>query len=192
MSLEIKSITTTVTTAVLSGEGYLSAEIDSRPWGHNGGKTTFFKGDNCYVIVYKSTNVSELQSYTSNDTTLEKASSTVSGYNVHREGISFTTPVASSSKPLYSGVTVLESKFSNGVGGIQYMSGYTTLRATKWAAQLDINGSKPFGFVFIEYTPKAELWAFKGLEANPKLISTVVHGTIYGIAKALEISFNSL
>lgn len=190
--MDIKAISVSVSTSVVGGDGDLSAEIDSRPWGHNGGKTTFFSGDNCYVLVYKSPNIGTLKSYTSNSTPLEKHSNNVLGYNLQREGISFTTPVASASKPLYDGIKVLNSKFQGGVGGIQYMSGYTTLRATKWTAQLRLDADRPFGFVFIEYTPKAELWAFKGLQLNPKLLSETVHGTIYGIAKAEAYTFVNL
>lgn len=40
------------------GSAHLSAEIDSRPEGLNGGKTSFAPGDDVYILVYKSTNVS--------------------------------------------------------------------------------------------------------------------------------------
>lgn len=37
--------------------GHLSAEIDSRPVGLNGGKTTFSPGETAYLLVFKSDNV---------------------------------------------------------------------------------------------------------------------------------------
>lgn len=37
--------------------GHLSAEVDSRPGGLNGGKTAFSPGETVYILVYKSANV---------------------------------------------------------------------------------------------------------------------------------------
>jgi len=37
--------------------GHLSAEIDARPGGLNGGKTSFNPGETAYLLVYKSSNV---------------------------------------------------------------------------------------------------------------------------------------
>ena len=38
--------------------GHLSAEIDTRPGGLNGGRTSFNPGETAYILVYKSDNVS--------------------------------------------------------------------------------------------------------------------------------------
>jgi hypothetical protein len=38
--------------------GHLSAEVDSRPNGLNGGKTAFQPGETVYILVYRSDNVS--------------------------------------------------------------------------------------------------------------------------------------
>ncbi len=38
--------------------GHLSAEVDARPNGLNGGKTSFSPGETVYILVYKSDNVS--------------------------------------------------------------------------------------------------------------------------------------
>ncbi len=38
--------------------GHLSAEVDTRPQGLNGGKTSFSPGETVYLLVYKSANVS--------------------------------------------------------------------------------------------------------------------------------------
>jgi len=40
-----------------SSNEHLSAEVDSRPTGLNAGKTTFAPGDDAYILVYKSDNV---------------------------------------------------------------------------------------------------------------------------------------
>jgi hypothetical protein len=41
-----------------TSEGHLSAEVDARPQGLNGGKTSFSPGETVYILVYKSDNVS--------------------------------------------------------------------------------------------------------------------------------------
>ena len=38
--------------------GHLSAEVDTRPKGLNGGRTSFSPGETAYILVYKSDNVS--------------------------------------------------------------------------------------------------------------------------------------
>jgi hypothetical protein len=43
-------------TGAVGGDG-LVAEVDSRPDGLNGGKTSFVPGDDVYILVYKTTNV---------------------------------------------------------------------------------------------------------------------------------------
>lgn len=56
--------TTTVTVrfavpgAASAANAHLSAEIDSRDNGLNGGKTSFSPGEDVYILVYKSSNVS--------------------------------------------------------------------------------------------------------------------------------------
>lgn len=41
-----------------AAEGQLSAEIDTRPGGLNGGRSSFSPGETAYILVYKSDNVS--------------------------------------------------------------------------------------------------------------------------------------
>lgn len=41
-----------------NAEGHLSAEIDTRPEGLNGGRSAFNPGETAYILVYKSDNVS--------------------------------------------------------------------------------------------------------------------------------------
>lgn len=57
-------VTTTVQLTFGSGDsnkGHLSAEVDNRPGGLNGGKTKFSGGEPVYVLLYKSRNVSITQ-----------------------------------------------------------------------------------------------------------------------------------
>lgn len=46
--------------AAAASNAHLSAEIDARPDGLNGGKTTFEPGSTAYVLIYKSANVALL------------------------------------------------------------------------------------------------------------------------------------
>ena len=39
-------------------DGHLSAEVDTRPDGLNGGRSSFSPGETAYILVYKSDNVS--------------------------------------------------------------------------------------------------------------------------------------
>lgn len=41
-----------------AAEGHLSAEVDTRPGGLNGGRSAFNPGETAYLLVYKSDNVS--------------------------------------------------------------------------------------------------------------------------------------
>ena len=68
MTIEIKAVSTTISCQISGGEGHLSAEIDSRPYGFNGGRTQYFPGDDCYVLVYKSANVEILGTRTTGGT----------------------------------------------------------------------------------------------------------------------------
>jgi hypothetical protein len=54
MSVVKTSIVVQFTTA---GEGSLSAEIDSRPEGYNGGRTSFVPGDSPVFLIFKTSNV---------------------------------------------------------------------------------------------------------------------------------------
>jgi len=44
-----------------AGDAHLSAEIDSRPTGLNGGKTGFVGGDDVFILLYRSDNVEILR-----------------------------------------------------------------------------------------------------------------------------------
>ncbi len=194
MSLEIRAISTTVSCSVSSGEGHLSAEVDSRPYGHNGGRSQYYKNDKCYVIVYKTPNVTILQPSFVNvkGTTLTRDSSKKTGYNLKRESIAFSTPIANSSKPL-SGMVTLNGAFDGFFcTGLEYLPNYTTLRVKTWDATLELAPPPPYGLAFIEYTPNSEIWVFDNLQPNSELINTEVHGIFYGTTTAGSGSFSSL
>lgn len=186
MAVEIHAISTTVSAQVSGGDGHLSAEVDSRAWGYNGGRSQYFPGDNCYVIVYRSINVKVVGQACSNGSGWGKDSQTNIGYNIQREGIAFTSPVASSSKPLPATVTVNGAVTLNLCSDPEYCPETTIIRLKKWSATLTPEAAPPYGFVFIEYEPHAELWAFTGLVKNADLLNTAVHGVIYGVSQAID------
>lgn len=189
--MEIKAVSTTVSVQVQGGDGHLSAEIDSRTWGFNGGRTQYFPGDTCYVLVYKSKNVENLTGITNmTGVGFTRQSSTDNGYNVHREGISFTTPVASSSKP----VGKMDSSTTTYVpvgaaGGAEYFKDTTIFRCSQWkvTGKMEPGVPPPYAFSFIEYTPTTELWALTPLKRNNELFSTTINGILYGKATPTEV-----
>jgi len=190
MTLEIRAISTTVSCSVSGGEGHLSAEVDGRTWGYNGGRSTYYKGDSCFVIVYKSDNLATLTGRASGDNTF-KAGATNAGYNLKRESISFPTPISSCSKPIWKDVELLHEKFSTSpkAGGPEYMLNTTVVRLTTWTASLKLESSPPYGSIFIEYEPSCCMWVFEDLKRNNSLVNTEVHGAIFGVAIAQDIDF---
>jgi len=191
MSLEIQAISTTVSCSVASGTGHLSAETDSRFWGYNGGNNQFFEGGICYVLVYKSINV-EIDSWFCSNTSIFNPTTKVVGYNIKMEGISFSNPINNTSLPIGTATVprLLQKKYNN-AGGISYIPGYTNLRLNTWNP--NVNSIKPidapYGFIYIEYSPLCAVWAFSNLQKNPSLISTQVHGVLFGVAVAQDYTF---
>lgn len=183
MSLEIHAVSTTVSCTVSSDEGHLSAETDGRAWGWNGGRSQYFAGDSCFVLVYKSDNVDIIGSYCSSNSTTFTYFQEDTALNIHREGIAFSSPLATAQKPLPSSVTVISRNFSK-CGTPEYLIGGVTLRLKDWQATGQMDGIPPHGFVFIEYTPKTEVWVFRGLVPFPNLLNTPVHGTLHGLVTA--------
>jgi len=185
MSLEKRAISTTVSCTVSSGEGHLSAEVDSRAWGYNGGRSQYFEGDNCYVIVYISSNTDIIGSMCSNNSSWGSAGGDV-GYNVHRESIAFSTPIAHSSKPIGS-YSIIHPSY-NGCSNPNNINGTTIFRMGTWNPTLSISAVPTYGFIFISYTPICEMWAFRNLAITQGLISTEVHGALFGLVSAYSSS----
>jgi hypothetical protein len=187
MSLEIHAVSCPVSCTVSGDGGHLSAEPDGRAWGYNGGKTQFFDGDSCYIIVYKSANTTIKGSACSPGGNFGpyQGGTTNVGLNIHREGLTFNSPVASVQKPIAdsSKYTVLHSEYKN-CSGLIHMEGTLNFRLKTWIPTTDPAKTPPYGFAFIEYTPLAQMWYFYGLFADVALLTTEVHGSIYGIVEA--------
>jgi hypothetical protein len=170
---------------VSGGDGHLSAEVDSRAWGYNGGRTTFYTDDDCYVILYYTNNV-EIPDIgkCSNTSKFGKSSVGDVGWNLKREGITFSSPIAQAGKPLPAKV-INNGLVSTDCNDPVYLKGNTVIRLKTWKATLDPATPPPYGFMFIEYDPQATMWAFTKLVRNPNLINTEVHGLIWGVAKPM-------
>lgn len=188
MTIELHAISTTVSTNVSGYDGHLSAEVDSRPWGLNGGRSQYFDGDDCYVIVYKSDNVDIVSTFCKSadfDISNKKC-----GYNIHREGIAFSSPISSSSKPLDKPTIIFQN--SKDASNPQYVKGSTLCRYLKWQhSTMNPKDPPPYGFIFIEHTPKAVMYMFSNLKRNTDLFSTPVHAVIFGVASPGNAEFSS-
>jgi hypothetical protein len=87
-----------------NGSGHLSAEIDSRPTGYNGGRTNFTAGDSPAFLVFNSSDVS-VDSIVSSAGAIVDASPPVGLMEVS-EDLQFSgTAEAQPSKPIYGGLT---------------------------------------------------------------------------------------
>lgn len=81
--------------------GHLSAEIDTRPGGLNGGRTSFSPGETAYILVYKSANVSITDTVCSAGSLSAQGSAVVS---VTEELMFEDSDTASLGKPARSGI----------------------------------------------------------------------------------------
>jgi hypothetical protein len=82
--------------------GHLSAEIDTRPDGLNGGRTSFSPGETAYLLVYSSDNVSITDTICSAGSLTEQGSTVVT---VTEELMFEDAASASLDKPARSGIT---------------------------------------------------------------------------------------
>ena len=88
-------------------EGGLSAEIDSRPDGLNGGVTTFYEGDNPGILLFKTGNVVNVEGFATDGHITHVGSGTMEV----TEWVTFAnTNTASASKDITGGFTILKAK----------------------------------------------------------------------------------
>ena len=81
--------------------GHLSAEVDTRPQGLNGGKTAFSPGETVYLLVYKSANVSITETICSAGSLTAQGTATVT---INDELMFEDTDTASLSVPARAGI----------------------------------------------------------------------------------------
>lgn len=116
------AVTTSIVVQFTQGggdSGRLSAEIDSRPDGLNGGKTNFNPGDTAHFLVFKSDDV------VIDEVTASAGSITAgvaSDYEIKDEWVNFIdTDEANPAKPISSGLTY--QWFGNNLGAVRYLNG---------------------------------------------------------------------
>lgn len=105
--------------------GHLSAEIDTRPEGLNGGRSSFSPGETAYILVYKSDNVSIT------DTICSAGSLTAQGSTVATvtEELMFEdADTASLGKPARSGLT-RTVWYGRSLGSLTVQSDKVTVKA---------------------------------------------------------------
>ena len=183
MALEQHAVTTTISCSVSGGEGHLTGEIDSRPYGLNGGRSQYFPGDDCFVLIYKSINVTIMGSFVTGGNFSHNVPGLSVGYNIVREGLSFSSPVANFSKPAPPNLIVLNALYLQS-GGFTFVPNTTVARLLTWVGSGDPAAQPPYAFVFVEYSPTAQIGKFSNLPSPPtgSVFSWPVHAVLYGIA----------
>lgn len=183
MSIEVRSITVPIQCTVSGGEGHLTAEIDSRAWGNNSGRSVYYAGDSCYFLVYISKNV-DIVGVTCAGGARAMVGPTGDGlYNVQHEGVTFNTPVAEIGKPADS-INVLSSTFV-GCGEPKLVTGTKVIRLSKWQSSLSPAQIPPYGYMYVEYAPIYRVGVVSGLCFPPDVPGTSFTNTvvIFGVAK---------
>lgn len=107
-------------------EGQLSAEIDTRPGGLNGGRSSFSPGETAYILVYKSDNVSITDTICSAGSLSAQGSAVVT---VTEELMFEDSDTATLGKPVRS--TITQSVwYGRSLGGLTLQSDKVTVKAS--------------------------------------------------------------
>lgn len=128
-----------------SDVGHLSAEIDTRPDGLNGGRTSFNPGETAYILVYRSDNVSITDTICSAGSLSPQGSSVVS---VTEELMFEDTNIASIGKPARSGI-VSSVWYGRSLGSLALQSDKVTVKAA----------AKGVGVAKVTYDALAQVYA---------------------------------
>ena len=105
--------------------GHLSAELDTRSNGLNGGRTSFNPGETAYILVYKSDNVSITETVCSAGSLTSQGTTVVS---VTEELMFEDADSASLGKPARSGITQ-SVWYGRSLGGLTLQSDKVTVKA---------------------------------------------------------------
>lgn len=106
--------------------GHLSAELDTRPNGLNGGRTAFNPGETAYILVYQSDNVSITETICSAGSLSVQGTTVVS---VTQELMFEDADSASLDKPARSGITQ-SAWYGRSLGGLTLLSDKLTVKAS--------------------------------------------------------------
>jgi hypothetical protein len=105
--------------------GHLSAEIDTRPGGLNGGRTSFNPGETAYILVYKSDNVSITDTICSAGSLSSQGTAVVS---VTEEIMFEDADTANLGKPARTGISQTVW-YGRSLGGLSLQSDKVTVKA---------------------------------------------------------------
>jgi hypothetical protein len=125
--------------------GHLSAEIDTRPDGLNGGRTSFNPGETAYILVYKSDNVSITDTICSAGSLSPQGSAVVS---VTEELMFEDADTASLGKPARSGIAQ-SVWYGRSLGSLTLQSDKVTVKAA----------AKGVGVAKVTYDALAQVYA---------------------------------
>jgi len=115
--------------------GHLSAELDSRPGGLNGGRVAFSPGETVYILVYKSDNVSVTDTICSAGSLSAQGSVVVT---VSEELMFEDSDTATLSKPARTGLSQA-LWYGRSLGGLTLQSDRVTVKAqTKGVAVVKV------------------------------------------------------
>ena len=128
-----------------SDVGHLSAEIDTRPGGLNGGRTSFNPGETAYILVYKSDNVSITDTICSAGSLSPQGSAVVS---VTEELMFEDAESASLGKPARSGLSQT-AWYGRSLGSLTLQSDKVTVKAA----------AKGVGVAKVTYDALAQVYA---------------------------------
>lgn len=145
--------------------GHLSAEVDSRPTGLNGGKTAFQPGETVYLLVYKSDNVSITESICSAGSLSAQGTATVT---INDELMFEDSDSASLSVPARSGLAS-SVWYGRSLGGLTLQGDKVTVKAA----------SKGVGVAKVSYEALALVYAL----ASPAALNGETDFSILALIK---------
>ena len=128
-----------------ASEGHLSAEVDARPDGLNGGKTSFSPGETVYLLVYRSDNVSITETICSAGSLSAQGTVTVT---VTDELMFEETDSASLSVPARAGLTA-SVWYGRSLGSLTLQSDKVTVKTQ----------AKGVGVAKVSYEALAQIYA---------------------------------
>jgi len=148
-----------------TSEGHLSAEVDARPQGLNGGKTSFSPGETVFILVYKSDNVSITETICSAGSLSAQGTATVT---VTDELMFEETDAASLSVPARAGIGT-SVWYGRSLGNLMLQADKVTVKSAV----------KGVGVAKITYEAQAEVYAL----ASPAALNGETDFSILALIK---------
>jgi hypothetical protein len=148
-----------------TSEGHLSAEVDARPQGLNGGKTSFSPGETVYILVYKSDNVSITETICSAGSLSTQGTATVT---VTDELMFEETDAASLSVPARAGIDT-SVWYGRSLGTLTLQSDKVTVKSAV----------KGVGVAKVTYEAQAQVYAL----ASPAALNGETDFSILALIK---------